>query len=273
MLTALNIEEKKGVFLWLLRRNRLRIEHYFCDAGTVKSITYEHYRGKIGWGAIDRFVKAQRNRLLCPPEIELPAEMGYRRYESTELSRRMCENAALFLLKKSEGARAALIDPDGSCSALCEELADIGEPPTVVTEAVELYRELEDRLLSEKGAALNIRKSPECLKSADIIIAPARLTETLPCSSGAVILSGERPAAAQPSPVIYKYYLDLPQKFRELKPPYLDDMYFASALYSAGRVSELGSELFYRCGDGTTVHTRQSLCELLKKPAYDRIKS
>lgn len=267
MLTALQIEEKKGGLLKLLRRNRLRAEHCFCDVATVKSITYEHYRGRIGWSAIDRFVKAQRNRLLCPPDIELPAELGYKRFESSELSRRMCENAAIFLLRRVEGAKAALVDPDGSCGALCEELAEFGEHVTVFTADTQYYRRLEDRLLSEKGAALNIRKKPDCLRSADLIIAPGRLEGRLPCSADTVILSGERPAVSQPAPVIYDYYIELPMKLKELKPKYLDDMYFASALYSAAGVQELGAELFFRCGDGTTIHTRQSLSELLKKTA------
>ncbi len=264
MLTALDIERKTGGFLRLFRRNRIRVEHSFCDVAAVKIITYEHYRRKIAWSAIDRFVKAQRNRLLCAPDLELPAQLGYRRFESDELSRRMCENASIFLLRSAPDARVALVDPEGIYGVLCEELADIAAQPTVITGAVEYYRELEEKLLNEKGAALNIRKSTDTLKNADIIIAPLRLEQALPCSASAVILSGERPSVAQPAPVIYRYYLDLPSKIRQLKPDFLDDMYFASALYESG-VHELGSELFYRCGDGTTIHTRQSLADMLKK--------
>ena len=265
MLTALHIEEKKSGFLRVLRRNRVKVEHYFCDSAAIKSVIYQHYRGKIGWGAIDRFVKAQRNRVLCSKALSLPAELGYKRYDSSELSRRMCENAALYLLRRIDGATAALVDSDGSCGGLCEELTDICGDLTVYTEDAEYYRRMEDRLLTEKGAALNIRKTPGCLSRADLIIAPARLETALPCSSNAVILSGERPAAAQPAPVIYDYYIELPAKLREIKPGYLDDMYFASALYSAAGVQELGSELFFRCGDGTTIHTRQSLSDMLAR--------
>jgi hypothetical protein len=48
-------------------------------------------------------------------------------------------------------------------------------------------------------------------------------------------------------------------------PPYLDEMYFASALYALAHARGLSAELFTRCGDGTVIHTRQSLVEMLKK--------
>lgn len=267
MLTAFHIEEHEGGLLRYFRRNRLRVEHSFCDDAAVKSITYEHYRGKIGWSAIDRFVKAQRNRLLCSDALELPAELGYKRFVSYELSRRMCENAALFLLRELQGLKLSvtLYDPDGACAPLCEYLIPYTDPVCVVTDATDLYIEQARVLLREKGAALRISKGMTCLQTADLIVAPHRITRPLPCRPTATVLSGERPAAAQPAPVIYDYFIELPQKFVELKPPYLEDMYFASALYTLAGVDELGSELFYRCGDGSVIHTRRSLVEFLKK--------
>lgn len=270
MMTALNIEEyaRQGIGRVgnLFRRNRIRVMHSYCDSAALKSVCYEHYRGKIGWNAIDRFVKAQRNRVLCPPSLELPAESGYKRFVSHELNRRMCENAALWLLRTvSRGdIRTVLLDESGDSLGLCEYLVDHCDPVYVATNVPELYLSQAEYLLSEKGAAIRVCRSPDCLKDADLIIAPARLYRELDCSPSAVILSGERPAVRQNTPVIYEYFFDLPKKYQELKPPYLDDMYFASALYTMANARELGSELFTRCGDGCTVHTRMSLCELLK---------
>ena len=50
-------------------------------------------------------------------------------------------------------------------------------------------------------------------------------------------------------------------------------MYFASALYTMGRAKELGGEVFTRCGDGVTIHTRGSLVEALIKRLLSRINS
>ena len=90
MITAVDIEEKskKGIGRMLpLRSNKIRVEHLYCDKAAIKCVTYEKYRKTVNWGVIDRFVKAQRNRILCREELDLPAQ-GYKRFESFELSGR-----------------------------------------------------------------------------------------------------------------------------------------------------------------------------------------
>ena len=266
MLTALRIEEHQGGLLRFLRHNRIRVEHRYCDAAALKCVTYEHYRGKIGWSAIDRFVKAQRNRVLCSSGLELPAESGYKRFVSHELDRRMCENAALYLLREADcrGCKVVLIDRGGDSVGLCEYLTEYCDPLYVITEAAEIYAAQSEYLLNEKGAALRICRMSDCLKDADLIIAPDRLTERLSCSADALILTAEKPDAQQVCTAIYDYEIELPQKYRELCPDFLDEMYFASALYAIAQARELGGEVFTRCGDGVVLHTRQSLLNAFK---------
>lgn len=266
MMTALHIEEHDGGFFRLLRRNRIRVEHRYCDSAQLKCLTYEHYRGRIGWTGIDRFVKAQRNRVLCDPDLPLPKDCGYRRYVSHELSRRMCENAALYLLRaaKVKGIKVVLIDNVGDRVGLTENLSDYCDPVYVVTGATEIYAAQAEYLLNEKGAALRICRGNTCLRDADLIIAPEKLTDTLCCPRDALILTGEIPGKTQNAAVIWEYFFDLPQKYRELCPGFLREMYFASALYAMAGAKELGAELFTRCGDGVTLHTRESLVNLLK---------
>jgi len=271
MITALDIRDYTGSsLLRFLHHNRIRVEHLYCDSAAVKSVTYEHYRGKVGWAAIDRFVKGQRGSLLCRSDIELPE--GYKRFESSALSRRMCENAALYLLRASAIAdtKVALIDRAGECFDLCEHLTEFADPVYVVTEAADLYSEYAEYLLAEKGAALRVSKSGNCLHDADLIVSPEGISFDMGCQPTAVVLSGEKPAVHQSAPVIYDYCFDLAKKYRDLKPEHLGEMYFASALYSMSRASELGSELFTRCGDGTVIHTRRSLTEFLKKRMISR---
>lgn len=268
MITALNICEYSDNSLFrMFRHNRIRVEHLYCDSAAVKSVTYEHYRGKFGWSAIDRFVGSQRSALLCDKDALLPKDCGYRRFESSALSRRMCENAALYLLRATSlpDVKVVLADSGGECLDLCEHLTEYADPVYVVTDAVGLYTEYAGYLLGERGAALRVSKGGGCLRDADLIISPERITRDMGCQPTAVILSGEKPSVPQNAPVIYDYYFDLSKKYRDLMPEYLDEMYFASALYAMSRASELGSELFTRCGDGTVIHTRMSLAEFLKK--------
>ena len=275
MMTALQIEEhQKGLWRYL-RRNRIRVEHRYCDAATLKCVTYEHYRGKVNWTSIDRFVKAQRNRVLCAPDMAIASNSGYKRFVSKELSRRMCENAALYLLRTvaDPGIKAVLVDDGGDHAGLSEYLAEYCDPVNVLSEATQIYAAQTEYLLNEKGAALKLCRDKGCLRDADLIIAPGCLEEVLPCPSNALILTGEEPAVMQNAMAVYEYFFDLPSKFREICPDFLDEMYFASALYTMAGVRELGSEIFTRCGDGVTIHTRGSLVEALKNRLLSRINS
>ena len=271
MITAFHLADHtaKGprAVLNLFRHNRIRVEHRYCDSVAVKSIVYEHFRGHINWTSVDRFVGANRGRILCREDITLPEDRAYHRFSSDELRLRVCENAALYLLRQiaADSVRVALIDDTGECAGFCTYLIEETDRVTVVTKRPRLYLNEADRLLEEKGAVLSVSKSIHPLKNADLIIAPAPLTRDLHCAENAVILSAYPPTIAQNAPVISDYSFDLPEKFTALKPDYLDETYFACAMYSLAGAHELGSSVFRRCCDGTTIHTRQSLLELLKK--------
>lgn len=268
MLIALNVEDcvrgGAGRMLSLFRRNRVRVEHLYCDSAAVRSVVYERRRGRVSWASVERFLGAGRSRLLCPPELTLPD--GWRRFSDPALSRRMCENAALFLLRRAAPARVrtVLIDPDGSRTELCGCLADETDSLRVVTAEGRLYLEEADRILEERGAVVRVCAQDADLSDADLIVSPCALRRDVSCHPDAVILSGEPTAVRQNAPVVSEYIFDLPDKLRSVKPAYLDDMYFASALYALGGVHGLGSEIFRRCCDGQVLHTRLSLLERLR---------
>lgn len=275
MITAFHLQDRtsKGAkaVLNLFRRNRIRVEHLYCDSVALKSITYEQYRGRVNWTSVDRFITGHRNRILCREDTCLPAARGYRRFSSDELLLRLCENAALYLLRNvdHDNPRVVLIDDSGEHLGLCAYLADETDRLTVVTKTPRLYLSEADRLLRETGAVLTVSKSLTPLKTADLIIAPAPLTRDLHCPENAVILSAFAPTVAQNAPVIHDYSIELPEKYASLKPDYLDEMYFACAMYILAGAHELGSTIFRRCSDGVTIHTRQSLVEQLRRRLND----
>lgn len=275
MITAFHLQDRiaKGpkAMLNLFRRNRIRVEHLYCDSVALKSITYEQFRGRVNWTSVDRFITGHRNRILCREDTVLPTERGYRRFESNELRLRLCENAALYLLRNvdHDNISVVLIDDSGEHAGLCPYLSDETDRLTVVTKTPRLYLSEADRLLRETGAVLTVSKSLTPMKTADLIIAPAPLTRDLHCPEDAVILSAFAPTVAQNAPVIHDYSFDLPEKYAALKPDYLDEMYFASAVYVLAGAHELGSSIFRRCSDGATIHTRQSLVEQLRRRVSD----
>ena len=271
MITAFHTADRTasgaGAILNLFRRNRIRVEHLYCDSVALKSITYERFRGRVNWTSVDRFIGGHRNRILCREGTELPAERGYRRYESDALRLRLCENAAIFLLRNagSHRVRVVLLDDTGEHAGLCAYLIEETDRVSVVTKNTRLYLSEADRLLEEKGAVLTVGKSSSPLRFADLIIAPAALTRDLHCADDAVILSAFAPTVAQNAPVISDYSFELPEKYAAVKPDYLDEMYFASAMYTLAGGHELGTSVFRRCSDGDTIHTRKSLIEQLKR--------
>lgn len=275
MITAFHIADNTrsgwSAMLHLFRRNRIRVEHRYCDKVAVTSVTYEQHRGRVSWQSVDRFVGSHRGQLLCREGIPLPADRGYRRFDSDELRVRLCENAALYLLNDCrEPLRVALVDDSGDHAGLCRYLAECTDMITVVTSDTSLYLDEADRLLQEKGAVISVTKGTSALRNADLIIAPASLDRDLRCADDAVILSAAEPTVGQNAPVIHDYSIDLPQKFSDLKPDFLDDMYFASALYTLAGAHELGASVFRRCTDGRTIHTRKSLSQQLKKRLQTR---
>ena len=276
MLTALNIEDHRcsGLLglLTALRRNRIRVEHSYSDSAAVKSIVYERRRDNISWASVDRFVKGERGRILCPEGLELPADEGCRRFDSRELDIRLCENAALWLLRESGGLRARvdLIDSTGERAGLCSYLADYTACLRVITDNTRLYLDEADRLLEERGAAVTVARSGASANEADLVISPEPISVLLDCHPDAVVLSAAPPRAQSAAPVIYEYFFDLPEKYREIKPEYLDDGYFASALYTLAGAHELGSAVFRRCGDGRVMHTRMSLLQRFSRRLEQR---
>ena len=268
MITALDIEEypRKGLTAMLsaFRRDRVRVEHLYCDSAAVKNVVYERRRGKVMKPSLDRFIGCERGRVLCREGLSLPA--GYRRFFSRELSRRLCENAALYLLQRSGGVHTAvtLVDDSGDSVSLCAYLADCTDDLRIVTANTGIYLDEADRLLDERGAVMRVCPDISDLRDSDIIIAPEKLSRRFICSPDAVILSGEEPELTPDAPVIRDYYFPLPEKYRAIKPAYLDDMYFASAMYTLAGDHALGSEVFTRCCDGVSLHTRMSLAEKLR---------
>lgn len=268
MITAVEVEEKRkrGILSLLpFRTNKIRVEHLYCDRAAIKCVTYEKYRREVNWSVLDRFVKAQRNRVLCRKELALP-EKGYKRFESFELMGRMAENAALFALENAQrkDLSVVLVDHDGGSVGLSRYLLDHSDRVTVITDCTSLYLDEASLLLEEKGAVLRVTKSFAPIADADIIISRERIEEPIPAKADAVVFTSQKPLRALSCRVIYDYFFDLPEKYESMRPAFLEPMYFASALYTMAGVYELGAQLFRYCRDEKSVHTRSSVKEFFQ---------
>ena len=273
MLTALNIitPEKRSFFsnlLSVIRGNTIKVQHLYFDSVALKSITYTQNRKKINWNAIDKFTKEQRTKLLCCENMILPKDKGYRRYESFELNSRLCTNLALYLLKNishSENLTVGLIDDNALYDELGFRLVDFTDKVYIFTKKHDAYIPVTERLLDEKGAVITVTKNLGKLKFCDLVIAPELIKMKLPLSENALVLTSQKPVAETDALTLYNYFFDLPKKYLSVKPDYLDDMYFASALYSLLKIYKLGSFVPRLCSGNNDIHTPSSLCNVLKK--------
>ena len=158
-----------------------------------------------------------------------------------------------------------MLDAQGESVGLSRYLLDCCDRVTVITDNMALYRDEAALMLEEKGAVLRVTCSRSVLANADVIISRACIDEHLGVKPSCVIFTSQKPAVNQGCTVFFKYYFDLSEKYERIRPPFLEPMYFAEALYTMAGAYELGCELFRFCSDGVTVHTRGSLKDFLKK--------
>ncbi|MBQ7133507.1 MAG: hypothetical protein IJO20_03330 [Ruminococcus sp.] len=271
MLTSLYIEtpqynSKLGRMLGRLMFDTMRVEIRSAEDINVKCIEYINRSGKVNFSKIDKEVGAQRNRLLCKADLQLPENSGYRRFYSLEFKARLCTNLAIGLLASlSEyNLSVGLIDEHASFTTLPKYLLSYTDSVVVVTKESEIYRELNESLLHDIGAPIRISKSKNSLYICDLILAPAPIKDSIGFNNHALILTAQKPEVSVDSTVIYDYHLELSDDLLSIKPKGLSDTYFAGALYTLLKVYSLGSKLPDLCISENKVHTPESLKALLK---------
>lgn len=248
MLTALYINKVNHKSRMLgtmssLLPDRIKVEIKEADDISIRCVEYISHKDKINFKKIDRIVGAQRNHLLCDKNIALPKELGYRRFEGTEYSKRLCTNTAIRLLQRVKDERqlcVCLVDIDACFADIVPYLLKYTDKLVVITNKVNLYSQVADDMLSEFGAVLRISKNLLSTQTADLVIAPSYSRELkLKCENSVVLSVADTPLESN-AIVIYAYDILLPKKLRGLLPKGITDTYLASALYSIDRRYMLG---------------------------------
>ena len=272
MLTSLYINNKKykGKLKKLcgrLKGDKIKVEIRQAMDIELKCVEYINRSGKVNYKKLDKVIGAQRNRVLCPSDTELPKKLGYKRFESGDFTRRLCTNTAITLLSSLKGASISvgLLDCDASYLALPQYLLKYTDTVVVVTNEYDIYSEVAQDILCELGAPLRLSKTVRSLELCDLIIAPKGLTPDINPKPDAVVLTDKKPQKHMDCSVIYGYDITLSKELEAECPDYLDETYFAGALYTMGRKHELGAVVpqFLKCED--KIHTISSLINLLYK--------
>ncbi len=270
MLTALHIVKKEhknivGKFVSLITPDYITVETKSSGETQLKCVTYHSHREKVNFTKIDKYVKAQRNRLLCDEDTLLDESRGYKRFCSDEYKEYLCTNLALEMLSKfrNDYLKVGLVDINGDFMLYPELLLKYCDSLCVVTEQTDSYSELCDNLLYDTGVAVQLTKTKKSLEQCDFIIAPKTFDFTVSLKDRAVVFTTKKPEKRLLYTVVYDYCVELPQHLRQLKVDFLSDTYLSGALYTLCRMYELGELVPSLCVTQSCVHTAQSLKNMM----------
>ncbi|MBR2715580.1 MAG: hypothetical protein IKB73_05180 [Ruminococcus sp.] len=272
MLTTLSVTafESKNPFthfLYKFKRDKITVKMSECYGLPVKNIEYIRYLDSIRWRKLDKVIKAQRNHILCGESISLPKERGYRRFHTDEYKRRLCINTSIGLLSNSKrkDVKVGLIDNHAEYMMLPKYLLKHTDSLCVVTKETDIYKQVAENVLEESGAPFSYYKTQNALKGCKLIIAPFSDYDTCITAFDTVILATEKPKNDTIATVIYDYSIPKDKNIEKACPQTLDSTYFASALYTIGKVHSLGTLLPRYSISENKVHTISSLTEIIDK--------
>ena len=249
-----------------LHRDKVETQILRARGVSLRHITYTSYSGEVRLDKTDSVVGAHRDRLLCSEKLVFPHTSGYRRFESSSFSARLCVNMALETLReccRSEELRIGIYDPCAAAADFLPQALEFCVDPVIITQNYPLYQLARERALEELGAAVNLTKNLAELEKCDFIIAPARIHETMPLNPSATVLTVGEPDAPLNGEIYFSYSFRMPNGFADIKPPELSEEYFCSALYTLGAQYELGTIVPLSCNGKTGAQTVKSLSNLL----------
>ena len=233
---------------------------------SVLQLSCELYRGKPDMKRLYPFLRGRGTDIVCAKDTDADLT-PYRRFESRELSQMMMLSFVRDLLLRTDGAgqgfRIAVCDPMGVCPQIAEELLGICAGLTVVTNRPKFYQTVSEGLYEEKGASLIVSDTIDALRDCGIVLCCEAPDIHYPLSRDAVVFSAAKPLVALNNTVIYDYRVAVPYKYQRLRPEYLDEFTFLSALYSLGGVRELERLVPSYGADGEDVYTPERLLSRL----------
>lgn len=276
MLTALTIknEESKKWYKRLfnsVRGNSLIVNIKSARGVVLRDITYICRNGTVNWFALDNEIGAQRNHLLCDDSIVFPENMGFKRFENTEFKRRLACNLGIYVLSKLKGEipdiKTGLYDPEGELPNVLKAIVNFCGNTAVVSDNAEAYEKISGEIMDESGASVFISDKRDNLAECELIIAPCRITESIPASGSAIVLTSFAPTVCTSGLVYFDYHFRMPNMFDRIKPESLSCEYFSGALFTKGRQYELGSIVPTTCSNFTSSQTPRSICDYLIRTA------
>ena len=205
---------------------------------------------------------------MCNDDIDLPKEMGYRRFENTEFKGRLASNLALCVLgnfKEPQKLKVGIFDPKGENVDIVAPFLEYTSNVVVVSDNLKEFKCEINRVYEETGATVQLTSNRVNLLDCQLIIAPCVIEETLPIKGDTLILTIAMPTQCVSGLVYYDYYVQIPSRLEQIKPSELSNEYFLGALYSKAGQFRLGSMIPLSCKNNSSTHTFKSISNYLEK--------
>lgn len=247
MFTTFSVEDRKlkGIkrIFSVFYKDKI-IESYLDGKNlAVRRITYVNRRDKINWDAVRKIAGIQAESMICSDKIHFPKDSGLVRFRDNTFVKKMTCNFAFSTLNSMENPQklnVAFIDADGSESEFLWKLCTLTDNFVVVTGNKEKYEILGEKMMEKQGVSIVYTNRLTRIKDADFVIAPCKIQRIIDLNKRTVVLTSERPQVDLPVICYWNYTCTLPEEYRRLMCDDMDEMYFASALYSKGRKYFLG---------------------------------
>ena len=269
MLTTLNIQQVRyntrfSRFIGRLKKDKIEVSYRQLGSIKVKCVDYTQNSQRVNWDKLDKIIRAQRNRLLCKKYLCLPASIGYKRYDDNEYKIRLCTNLGVKLVALCDNnISVGIIDLKAEHTALVAHVLRYTDSVTVVTDRDDIYKDVADNILEESGAPIRISKSQKSIYNCELIFDLSASVNISSLRADALVLGIKEYESESNCTVIFDYKATLEKPFDSLCPPYLDETYFASALYSLHNVYQLGALIPHTCVCANVEYSTETLAEKL----------
>ena len=223
------------------------------EAARRKSATRGERREELPWDEIERAAGRLRTRMLFPEGIAPPPpppprsaaqaqmEPGLRAFAPRRLPLLLCLRTAQQVLQASRAParqlRVTVVDAKGALTRQLEPLVSLAGSLRVFTPEPQLYRAAAEQLQRRYGVTLILSSSPGCFAQSHVVVADdlrlftGRETGLIFTPDTETNLFGSR-AVRCGAPV-------LPEAQDRLRPPGIDPLLFACALYELCGVKEM----------------------------------
>ena len=171
---------QKRMRRFLFRYFGKRIKFEVCSVASTPycEVTVRTAYG-VPWQQLSQQIDSGSITVL-PRGVQLPDGCMLRKVSGEGLRKRILLNGAMYTVEKAaengQPISVALLDKEGKYSNIVPRLLESAKTVTVVTNQVESYKELSNRLFDSVGAAPMITDSVGTISGCDAVIAPNGLS-------------------------------------------------------------------------------------------------